>query len=155
RGRGVLGSTYNWLLRIGDDFIWAMVTRRLQGSDLPDWFVADVGPHPIPGGRPDGALPEELDAALLERAREGAVATLDALRQQFAQAIENRLTGLDFVESLHRLVTGDELIHTSYFPRSAEDSNDVTVLVALHIARHGALHISSCFDALCREAPGP
>lgn len=129
-----LGNRF--LLPVGDDFIWTMLTSRLQGNDTDYKAVSRVLPRPVADVAGWPSLPEHVDAELLGRANHHAATTLTRIRQAFGTALQQGLTGRDLIDSLLSIVNFRELVHTSYFPTESGDYPAVASLIALHVIEH-------------------
>ncbi len=129
----IRGTWNGVVLKFGNDFIWAMLTNRFQGNDTVSDVVTDVSPYPILESPLWPPLEERTSRLLTHDANEAATETLTKLREQFAEAFEQNITGRDLILSLLRLVSWRELVHTGYFPETRNDCLEIPRLAALHV----------------------
>jgi hypothetical protein len=114
-----------------DEFVWALLMGRLQGSDLAGASMVDAGAAPRALAPGWAALPDALVKDMTDSAGVQAPRTVAALRAKLAR-MRSSGSGREAVSELSSAVTWSEVLHTSYF-----DIPSVRELIAARIALSG------------------
>lgn len=132
-GRIIPGQFFGFE-KIGDAFIWAMLTARSQGDDTAMDRVIGVSPVPVVNRHEWPAIPDDIVESLTADVKSTSATALEKLRDKLLTVRENSSSAIGlFWEFLNQLSWG-ELIHTSYFPSHARPKFTAVVqLIALNI----------------------
>ena len=122
---------YNrFLAQAADGFIWTRLQDRLYGSDRTGFTPQGAAASPLAHVGQWPSLPPPLQSALKKHADSQAAATLTRLREGFAELAHNPEQTDDLLGTLHRELTWQEVVHSSYF-----DMAGVRRVIATHLVQ--------------------
>jgi hypothetical protein len=114
---------FGWVLRIpynklfaphADRFIWRQLSKGVQGNNRPATRIAGVDRCPSGPLAPLTGLPPTINEAICNLANESAREALPRIRKSWREVrFAPAVTGNQ--GSLRGWISGDELVHTSYF----------------------------------------
>ena len=114
----------------GDRFVWKRVRNSATGNDRPGTFAREVEKAPLFNSDVLPNLPPRVEQALNDDADLATRAAAPKLRQLLARLSNGLGKGLA-MEIQQSGLSGDELIHTSYF-----NDDDVVLLIAEQLSSH-------------------
>ena len=105
-----------------DEFVWAQVNRRLQGSDIRGYVLATVSRGLRYGARDVIPLDPAVEGEIVAQANTHAGRTLGSVRNVLGLASQSSNAGNRLLAGFQESLTWNELVHTSYmmFPAVRE-----------------------------------